>query len=101
MSILHYFIRMNEHAVLMEAMIGKLGLSRKLRSLPEGDDFMRKASSRCMECDCPDECAVWLVNHHSAHHAPGYCRNHDLFDQLGAVSSGQSISETPVTQNSP
>ena len=100
MSILHYFIRMNEQAVLMEAMIGKLGLSRKLRSRPDTDKVIRTASSQCMQCGCPDECAVWLVNHHSAHHAPGFCRNHDLFEQVAALSSDQSISEA-TAQNSP
>ncbi|MCO6186442.1 DUF6455 family protein [Rhizobium sp. L1K21] len=82
MSILHYFIRANESAQLMEAMIGRLGLSQTIDSLPDQHNVMRRAATRCLHCDHPDQCAAWLAQNHAPDEAPSYCKNHDMFERL-------------------
>ena len=82
MSILNYFIRVNEHAVLLEAMIAKLGLTDQLRRLPDERAVMRRAGQRCLACGRPDDCATWLADDATRNEAPLYCRNHDLFCRM-------------------
>jgi hypothetical protein len=48
---------------------------------PEG---LRAAVLSCTACEGAGECPGWLDSHaEAASHAPGYCRNADLFERLG------------------
>lgn len=94
MSILNYFIRVNEHAMLLEAMIAKLGLTESLHALPGERAVMKRAGQRCLSCDRPDDCANWLASDIERDEAPAYCRNHDLFCRMSDQAMG-------AAQNSP
>jgi hypothetical protein len=82
MSILNYFVRMNESAVLMDAMIGKLGLSGAFTALPDHRNVLRRAANRCLGCERRNDCADWLASEIQPDGAPRYCRNHDLFARM-------------------
>lgn len=82
MSFLDYFTRLNERALLMEAMIATLGLSETMDNLPDHRNVHRRATTRCLSCEFHDECALWLANNDTADEAPYYCKNHDLFDRM-------------------
>ncbi|MAY63801.1 MAG: hypothetical protein CML29_16485 [Rhizobiales bacterium] len=82
MSIPDVFQRMTWRANLMEAMIRKLGLTGKMRRLPDTEQVMENAAKRCLTCEGPDQCQEWLARENSPQHAPAYCRNRDLFERV-------------------
>ncbi|MCD2171781.1 DUF6455 family protein [Rhizobium sp. C4] len=94
MSILNYFIRVNEHAMLLEAMTAKLGLTAHLEELPDHRNVMKRAGQRCLACSRPHDCADWLEDNDEPEQAPRFCRNRDLFarmrDQMLADQAAQN-----------
>jgi hypothetical protein len=82
MPIPDLFHRMTWRANLMEAMIRKLGLTGKMRRLPDSDKVMLNAAHRCLTCEGPDACQEWLARENSPQSAPAYCRNRDLFERV-------------------
>lgn len=93
MSILHYFVRMNEHALLLEAMVAKLDLTKHMHGSSGPGSDMRQAANRCLACNRSMDCAEWLADAESPSRAPRFCRNHALFTRLA--------SEAGTDQNSP
>ncbi len=82
MNIINFFTRLNERAVLMDAMISKLGLTDTVASLASQPDVLRRATFRCHTCERPQECAEWLADAQDPTEAPAYCKNHDLFERM-------------------
>ncbi len=78
--------KMDHHAALVGEMarvrgvdIGQAMLDGKL----SGEAY-RNAVRRCMSCETPEACAVWLAEHSAgADSAPDYCRNGRLLNRLG------------------
>ncbi len=82
-------------AGLMEAMIRKLGLTGKMRRLPDSEQVMQNAGRRCLTCDGPDACQEWLARENSRQSAPAYCRNRDLFERVIAeIESDTRVSSS-------
>jgi Family of unknown function (DUF6455) len=79
------YSKMDHHAELVGDMarvrgvdIGEAMLDGRLSA-----ESYRNAVRRCMSCDSPEACAVWLSEHASgADAAPEYCRNGRLLERL-------------------
>ncbi|MBO6553093.1 MAG: hypothetical protein JJ926_04650 [Roseitalea sp.] len=82
MSLLAMYRRMIRKADLMEKMIDTVDARDALQSRADHANVLRRAANRCMTCAEPDACEKWLAGHDRAEEAPGYCRNHDLFERL-------------------
>jgi hypothetical protein len=95
MSILHYFVRLNEHAMLLEAMIAKLGLTGRLNALPEHKSVMKQAGNRCLACNRSMDCSDWLSSTEARTQAPRYCRNHALFAGLAGTERLDRFQNSP------
>ena len=82
MGIFAFVEKMRRHSVLMERMMGTLGVKERIAELPHRGEVLRRASARCMGCGEVEACSMWLEGHDHAEEAPTYCRNHDLFARL-------------------
>ncbi|MCY0146546.1 DUF6455 family protein [Hoeflea sp. G2-23] len=82
MSVLDIFSRLTQQADLMDAMMDKLGVADEMRSMPDHAAVLRRAANRCLTCDRPDSCQEWLGHETNPDEAPGFCKNHDLFDRV-------------------
>ena len=82
MSVLDIFSRLTRQADLMDTMMEKLGVADEMRHLPDHAAVLRRAANRCLTCEKPDACAHWLANEADPDEAPGFCRNHDLFERV-------------------
>lgn len=82
MSVLDIFNRLTQQADLMDAMMKKLGVADEMSKLPDHAGVLRRAANRCLTCDRPDACEHWLANETHPDEAPGFCRNHDLFERV-------------------
>lgn len=72
--------RMAAKADLMERMMRKLGVRGAITEMPDAPSVMRNAAIRCMSCGHAGECRSWLDANEAPAHAPGYCRNKELFE---------------------
>lgn len=95
MSILHYFVRMNEHALLLEAMVAKLELTERMDGLADRASVMRHAANRCLACNRAMDCGDWLASTESAARAPHYCRNYGLFSRLSEETAANGAQNSP------
>lgn len=79
--------KINHHATLVDHMASKLGLDLDEKTM-QGQlppERLSEAVLRCTGCACPGDCEAWLAEKSAPQPAtPSYCRNQDLFDQLGA-----------------
>ncbi len=91
MSVLTWIMRNSETQPLMEAMIEKLGLTSAMRRLPDRRGVLARASARCALCERPDSCAEWLAENTAADEAPYFCRNHDLFERVLAMTREEDL----------
>lgn len=82
MSVLDIFSRLTRQADLMDAMMKKLGVADKMWQLPDHAGVLRRAANRCLTCDQPEACQDWLAHEAAPNEAPGFCRNHDLFERV-------------------
>ncbi|MDP2732349.1 MAG: DUF6455 family protein [Hoeflea sp.] len=82
MSVLDIFSRLTRQADLMDAMMKKLGVADEILKLPDHAGVLRRAANRCLTCDRPDTCEHWLAHESDPDEAPGFCRNHDLFERV-------------------
>ena len=82
MSVLDIFNRLTQQADLMDAMMKKLGVADEILQLPDHAGVLRRAANRCLTCDRPDACEHWLAHESHPDEAPGFCRNHDLFERV-------------------
>ena len=82
MPLLSLYKRMMRKADLMEQMIDTVDVRDALETRANHADVLRRAANRCMTCAEPDACQSWLAEHDHADEAPGYCRNHDMFERL-------------------
>lgn len=72
--------RLDERAGLMGRMMRTVGADDAMPSGMMLETAMRKAASRCLGCERPEECGTWLDAHEDgAAHAPDFCPNGDLF----------------------
>lgn len=72
--------RISNRADLMERMMRKLGVREAVTQMPDAPSVMRNATIRCVSCSHSKECASWLDAATVPAHAPGYCRNRELFE---------------------
>ncbi|WP_420569404.1 DUF6455 family protein [Thalassovita sp.] len=83
--------KINHHATLVDRMASKRGLDLDEKTM-QGQlppEQLSEAVLRCTGCACPNECETWLAEKTAPQQAtPSYCRNQDLFDQLGAPKAG-------------
>jgi hypothetical protein len=77
---LGFMERMATKADLMERMMRKLDVREAIADMPAAPSVLRNAAFRCMTCGHAAECVSWLDRNEAAEHAPGYCRNKDLFE---------------------
>ncbi|WP_306117897.1 MULTISPECIES: DUF6455 family protein [unclassified Roseitalea] len=82
MSILTQLTMRQRHAALFQAMSDRLGLSEAFARRAGHGDAPRRAVDRCMSCDQVSACESWLAENAAPVEAPGYCRNHDMFERL-------------------
>ncbi|OCW56703.1 DUF6455 family protein [Hoeflea olei] len=94
MSVLDIFGRLTQQADLMDAMMKKLGVEEEMWKMPDHAGVLRRAANRCLLCDRPDSCEHWLANESHPDEAPGFCRNHDLFER---VLENMAHEKQPVT----
>lgn len=90
MSILGAFRKVIRHADMLEGMIARVGVREAMSEVPHGAEVKRRALARCMTCDEPDACEVWLDEHVSADETPHFCRNHDLLARLKQMTEAPS-----------
>ena len=50
MGIFAFVEKMRRHSVLMERMMGTLGVKERIAELPHRGEVLRRASARCMGC---------------------------------------------------
>ncbi len=69
----------NEEPELMRRMAVTLGANHMLEGVER-----RLAADKCTECTDLDACRVWLdiTSIRGGFHAPKFCRNADLFEEL-------------------
>lgn len=77
-----YFERIFKHLDLMDRMMDTVGVTDRLKSLPNAANVLRRASARCRTCTETGDCSAFLDSHDRAGAAPEYCRNHELFERL-------------------
>lgn len=82
MSLLTIFSTMMKRAGLVDRMAKTVGAKNALAQHPSRAALTRRAVTRCGTCDETSACKQWLSDHETADQAPGYCRNHDLFERL-------------------
>ena len=82
MSVLDFFSRLTQQADLMDTMMQKLGVADEMRQMPDHAAVLRRAANRCLTCEKPDACEHWLTHETNPDEAPGFCRNHDLFERV-------------------
>ncbi|RST85525.1 hypothetical protein EJC49_15675 [Aquibium carbonis] len=80
MGYLGFLERMSSKADLMERMMRKLDVRDAITEMPAAPSVLRNAAFRCMTCGHAGECKSWLEENQAPEHAPGYCRNKDLFE---------------------
>jgi len=96
-----FFTRVKRRTDLLDRMMATLGVRGKFASLPNGPEVLRRAATRCMTCGRADACAAWLDEDRNRIEAPGFCRNHDLFERLkhrieaDRLRSGRRTSSLP------
>jgi len=82
MSTFDFFSRLTQRADLMDGMMKKLDVVDEMKTMPGHAGVLRRAANRCLTCDQPDACQQWLTDEPSPDEAPGFCRNHDLFERV-------------------
>ncbi|RUU53337.1 DUF6455 family protein [Mesorhizobium sp. M2C.T.Ca.TU.002.02.1.1] len=85
MSFLEYLIGADAKTALMERMMRKMGVDRRLKVVADHAAVASRAVDRCRSCGHQDECAAWLDETAHADHPPAYCRNSDLIARLQSV----------------
>jgi hypothetical protein len=80
MGALNFLERIANKADLMERMMRKLGVRQAITDMPGAPYVLRDATVRCMTCGHAGECRSWLAANEAPAHAPGFCRNKDLFE---------------------
>ena len=72
------------HAALVDKMATTLGIDLEQKVM-EGQlqmDSLSDAVLSCTGCSDPEGCEHWLEQNTTADHAPGMCRNVDMFEML-------------------
>lgn len=82
MSTFDFFSRLTQRADLMDGMMKKLDVVDEMKTMPGHAGVLRRAANRCLTCDQPDACQQWLTDEPNPDEAPGFCRNHDLFERV-------------------
>lgn len=82
MAVLKIFDRVFRHMDLMDRMMDAVGVTNSLKSLPGAAGVLRRSTVRCLRCANADSCKAFLDTNQTAQEAPGYCRNHDLFERI-------------------
>lgn len=82
MGVMAVLDRMCAKSALLETMVDHLSLRGAMAETADAAGVMRRATVRCLSCGHPQACKVWLEENQYADEAPGYCRNHDLFERL-------------------
>lgn len=72
--------RMSDRVDLMEQMMQTLDVRDAVADMPSAPSVFRSAALRCLSCGHAGECKQWLEENEAPEHAPGYCRNKDLFE---------------------
>ena len=81
-----YDSKRDAHTQLVLGMADRQGLDLQEMILRAdlSEDRFNQAVDRCLGCTKPDACKSLLDTAGPELNLPGYCRNGDLFDQLGA-----------------
>lgn len=81
--------RYDDHEELLGRMADRLGvdLEEEIQSGRLPPEMMEVTVYRCMSCEAPEECRLWLdsCSGEVAQAPPPYCRNRD---RLGAMRGG-------------
>lgn len=80
MGYMGFLDRVSDKVDLMEQMMRKLEVRDAITDMPSAPSVLRSAAFRCLSCGYADECKEWLGENEGSEHAPGYCRNKDLFE---------------------
>ncbi|MBZ0163651.1 MAG: DUF6455 family protein [Notoacmeibacter sp.] len=92
MSFLNAFRKVIRHADLLEGMIARVDVREAMSEVPHAAEVKRRALARCMTCEEPDACEIWLNEHVSADETPHFCRNHNLMARLKQMTEAPSPS---------
>ena len=78
------FNKLDKHSGLVSEMSDRVGVDWEevLTTRPDLAVKYRSAVMKCTQCRDVGACQGWLKTHHSAEHAPEYCENQDLLDEL-------------------
>lgn len=73
-----------KHTELMRSMAEKVGVdwSDLVAKNPELAHKFRHATFTCEQCKAAGECVDWQNEHDQAEHAPDYCLNKKIFEEL-------------------
>ena len=80
MGALNFLDRVANKADLMERMMRKLDVRDAIAEMPGAPYVLRDATMRCMTCGHAGACRSWLAANETPEHAPGFCRNKELFE---------------------
>lgn len=80
MGYMGFLDKMSDKVDLMERMMRKLDVREAITDMPAAPSVLRSAALRCMSCGHAGECSSWLEVNEAPAHAPGFCRNKDLFE---------------------
>lgn len=82
MAVFKFLERAFHHLDLMDRMMDAVGVTNRFKTLPGSAGVLRRAAARCRQCSDAGGCQALLDANASINEAPGYCRNHDLFERL-------------------
>ena len=85
---MNIFKKLGEHADLVGGMSEKIGVDwpAVFAKHPELETRYRSAVMTCTHCKKVGECKGWQEGHVHADHAPEYCLNKGLLEDLAAES---------------
>ncbi len=80
------FEKLGQHADLVSGMSDRLGVdwAEAFEAHPELAARYRSAVLNCTHCQQAGECKGWQKGHAHADHAPDYCLNKGLLEDLAA-----------------